>query len=538
MNNTPNAYELAKRTYKKVPKDFKIAAISTFAIGLLTHMFVYVNVMFMGDGIRYYEYNPYTGFGHRWMVQFFTWFTKYQQLTWVLGILELALLGVCVFLLYRMFCVKRTLSRVLLTALVVTFPTITANHAYLLSAPSYAAALLLSILSVYFILNIKKRILGMALSTVSLLLMLSTYQAYVTCAVALIIILLMRKILFEAEKPKNIIFAVLRFAIALGVAAVAYFLLIRFLAQIGGIPLYTRGVADGPLFSGFGEFINSVYWAVRKAVVYYVKPGESSYYPVLSTVAFWLIGAAGVGLTIYTVAKNKIYKSKLNLALLAVLAIVLPLAINMLYVTINTILQVHVLMQFSFALPLIYVISLMDTLLPKRETAGEEIKEPQAKEGKKKKMLAVTSWVVVLAFVVVLFNNWILANSAYMGMKKAYDESLLLANRVVYTMESTEGYSNQLPVCLIGNLGGANYPFTRTGFDNLYNMVGAGYPLSYSIIAFLPWFLNEQMGIVANDQGVEFAANMATDPRVQAMPIFPTPGYVSIIDGILVVKFS
>lgn len=293
----------------------------------------------------------------------------------------------------------------------------------------------------------------------------------------------------------------------------------------GGTTVYTRELSlGGQLGRSAGEWLAALVRTYADVIFFYTRP----YYYKINTLGMdflYALSFAACGiLVLLRLIKGK-YRSVGGVLLMVLLVALLPLAMNTFNMIDWSVYGVHILMRHSYALPMVFFLYLL-------ENAQVDVVL------KKLKATVMCSWVLLLASVLLIFNYWVLANSAYMNMALNYDRSLLLANRILYTMESTEGYSNQLPVYFHGYFED-NYPSNLVGMDWMQGLGAPAMFLAYGHQAYLPGFMFYELGVTINSTlppGME--DQLQKDPRVLDMPLFPQPGYVQIIDGILVVKLG
>jgi|GEM_PF-4076071 len=524
-------FNLIRKAYKKIPQDFYFALFVTFAIGLSAHLFVYMNALFMGDGIFYVSEYTNGLASNRWFAVLLSSLFGYLTLGWAVGILELILISGAVFVLYRFFSIKTAVGRILVSAIIVTFPTITANHAYLSSAHAYAFALLSSVLAAHLASNMKNRIVAFIISVVLIVLSLSTYQAYICCSLALMLLYLLMQLFIQGSSFKEVFLKGLYFLGIILVAGFLYYLIFLLVTPKSNVESVSRGLdatsfMTRSLSTHAEQLIRSMTYVVR----FYLFKGTRSYIPQSSTFAFWVIVPISF-LTFLAVAIKKRNMAFWRIVMGGFVFALLLISINLFRFLLQPPTYPHVLMYFSFAIPIVFSVYLLELL--REEHFGSIISS--IKVG--------SSWLLITALLVVSFNQWMLAHTAYANMNKAYNEALLRANRITYAIESTEGYTTETEIIYIGYIGYHNWESNNKGFETLENMVAAGAPLSfygYGTSCYLDWFMEEQLNnkfykISENDVRYEM---FLENEIVKQMPIYPNEGCVKKVDDVIVVKFS
>ena len=135
-------------------------------------------------------------------------------------------------------------------------------------------------------------------------------------------------------------------------------------------------------------------------------------------------------------------------------------------------------------------------------------------------------------------QNIIYSNQVYTKKKLAYGSTLSTMTRVVYSMESTDGYiAGETPVYLVGTLESNPYCNNLEEFRFL-NVMSGVYPdvtVTYSRLYenYFHFIMNCDVNLIyEGDNSYEDL------PEVDAMPTFPQNGFCAMIDGALVVKLS
>lgn len=215
--------------------------------------------------------------------------------------------------------------------------------------------------------------------------------------------------------------------------------------------------------------------------------------------------------------------------LLLVLTALLPLGMNLMHlITLGG--TSHELMIFAYWLSYLLPLLVEHCLLSR---AGEA-------QGKWRAWLLPTCrWTqaaIIALVLVLLLGNVQTANAMYLKKDLEQDAYLSVMTRVVYRMEETEGYvPGETPVVMVGLPQQINEVIP--GFEayrkpngmwmsDVLNFGDAGHWSAY-----FKYILQNPAKIVAGEQ-------LYTDPRVEAMPCYPSPGCTELIDGTLAVKLS
>ena len=140
---------------------------------------------------------------------------------WIYGIISLVFIAAAACLMLETLEIRSRALRVLLPAVIVSFPSLTGNFCFMFTAAPYAWSFFLTALAVYLI--CRGGAWRLCLSVVLLVLALGIYQAYISVAAALLVVLMIRDALgAERSVPEIIRFGVKALALLLLSVALYY----------------------------------------------------------------------------------------------------------------------------------------------------------------------------------------------------------------------------------------------------------------------------------------------------------------------------
>ena len=132
----------------------------------------------------------------------------------------------------------------------------------------------------------------------------------------------------------------------------------------------------------------------------------------------------------------------------------------------------------------------------------------------------------------------VFSNTAYLRKQVEFDSTVAAVNRIVMTMEQTDGYvAGETPVAWVGDLGRSDAVVYRDGLGELR---GYGVSGNYAIghYSTVKPFFTQVMGYPLALVSEEEAGALAGSDAVQAMPVFPNKGYCQLVDGVMVIRLS
>ena len=212
---------------KMTPKDC-YACLTAVAVGFLTHMRVFLSDIPNHDGMSslFFDQNMITS--GRWFLRVACGISSDYTLPWVIGVLCVLYLAVTAVLLQRFFEVKHTFTAMLMAAVLVTYPTLASNFAYMFTADGYMLALLLAVLAVYLV---ERGRFGFLAGAAALGFSMGIYQAYISFAMILAVYAVCRAWFFKhsLKEKWNITW---RYVAMGGLGAVIYYIMLQILLAV------------------------------------------------------------------------------------------------------------------------------------------------------------------------------------------------------------------------------------------------------------------------------------------------------------------
>ena len=416
------------------------------------------------------------------------------------------LMALSLYLTVKLLDIKSVLSSMMLSGIFMTSFFFAALFLYNYTASYYAFGIFLSIAGGYLICACKKYYTYIA-GTLLMCLSLSIYQAFYPMAASLILIYFIKEVSEKRVSCRDFIKKGVYYGFALAAAVVLYLASVKLSVHLTGIPLCNHKELDQMGNAGLMTYWSTIPLAYQK----FFKP--LVFFPFNIIYLYQIILLLTVILVIFKTVK--LYKSgKLSLVQFIVLNLLMPLAINSIYVMIagqkaDTLMLIGQLMLFP------YFFWLMENI----ETA-------------KIKYLNMVGYISV--FVAIwMFCRWdnVLHLHAIFMQQRAISYFTVLVSQI----KNTEGYDDDYPVVFINDqifmdknvkklpfawTGSIPSPFFGTMFLlNTYSRTD----FINNWLAYKPRYLD--------------AENYEKLPEVQAMPRYPDAGSIKVINDVVVVKF-
>lgn len=513
MKNPAEVWKLMK---SKIKPEWKTAFLAAVILGLLIHMPVLTADIPNHDGLdsMYFDQNMITS--GRWFLMVACGFSSFYSLPWLIGILSVFFLGLTSVALTEFLELHSRGVIVLVSGLLVSFPSIASTFAYVFTMDGYMLALLLAVLGVLLTRKYRFGFLGGA---VCLALSLGTYQSYLPFA----ILLSVYGILMIAMENGNSISKIktsLNYLYMGVLGSALYFIILQVLLKLQGKVLDTyQGI------SGMGSLektglLDTVKHMYADFFAFTVK-GNVLWNNVFSAGALVLLGILTAVLLVRLAINRKWWKSPWFFVIMALLALGLPVAFNIILI-VSPEVTYHLLMRYQWVLLLI-----LATAFVSRYGCGEESRIP----GK-----PVRAWLLLLAAGVLVFHYAVTDNIGYSNLQKRYEKTYAYCVRLLDRMEQTPGYYQGIPIAMVGVVGDEQFPVTDITQKVTSNMIGInGDSLLYRGANYQA-FMKHYLGATLNFLPADVMGEIYYSEAYREMDSFPGESSVRIVDGIMYIK--
>lgn len=497
----------------------------TFMLGLAAHGYCFLNLFLSHDSLNdFYAANRWqkANMGRIFYSAYITLTRGRIVVPWLIGIFALCWTSLAVYLIVKMFSVRRSWMIFLIAGISITNPTVyalTATYIHDLDADLFAMLLAVAAAFLWKLsLEAETRKMswlclgaGGALLSITL----GIYQSYLCVTITLVIFKCM-EMLLEKETPAAVLKKGLLGIGMLAGSGVLYWLELKLFSCFTSVSTMDAQKYNGlgnltELFSGnFAEKITGVYRSFVNAWKTLILTSEPQI----------LMGAVLGLFVLSTVAAGCLLMKKLDwkrLWLLAGLGILLPFGMNLTCLLSNGV--DHMLMQYA-----VWLTGLLAILF-----AGWLAKEDALSE-KLKKILPL---MIAVTVCLMIAENIQTANAVYVKKDLEDQTTLSYMTRVADRIEEQENYiPGETPVALVGieNIGNTKYGFERYGI-----ITGAEKNSPITYYDTLKDYFEYILGIQVNLKNPEEVTDWQS---VTEMPVFPKEGSIQMIDGILVVKLS
>lgn len=506
------------RLYGRLSPAVRFAFAGCFLAGYLVHLYAFTNLIPNSDGLsRVYDLQQMTISG-RWFLHYASSLNNFTQMPAVIGLLSVLFLSLSAALAVDMLGLRSRTLAALAGALMAAFPCVGYTFLYLFTASAYCLAIFLSVLSVWLARR-KGRLCWLA-AVAALALAMGIYQAYVTVAISLCLLIVLRRTLDLKSDFHTALRLGLRLAAYLAAGAVVYYLILLIFLRVKDLELLSYlGMDQASAGYPLGRLPGLILAAYKQVVAFFFLPGGANAFTSLFLAALDLIALA-LGLACFLSLMGQglgkeIWRPVGALAMVSLL----PLGMNFMQV-LSPYSAPTPLMKYAFVAVYLAVLMLLDL--------SQELSVPLPRQGIRHG--AALLWCSALLLFCLNTNNLLYTASA-----QAHRATESYATRLAARVEGCPGYRPGMEVAIIGS-----FPTDRiyadipsyAQIDHYSVPIHTVAPLNKHIYYYLSDWLN--LPLEEPEEAVMLA--VAASPEFQAMPLYPADGSVQVLDGRVVVK--
>ncbi|MFI3250028.1 MAG: glucosyltransferase domain-containing protein [Eubacteriales bacterium] len=485
--------------------------------GLMAHGFAFSNQFYSHDSII--ELNALTEYNSssavkisvgRFLQPVVYHFRGALAAPWLIGCLSLIWVALATTLLAKIF---RFSNLFLVAGLLTTSVSYASTNAtYIHESDMFMLALLFAVLTAYFI---SLGSYGYCIAPVALMLSCGLYQAFLSVAVVLVEILILRSIM-EGKSDKDIIKQSIFSVISLLSGVILYYTVYKLVLVVTGIPALDsyNAIPDlKTLITGFftpeiTQLFASIYLNFIRFLITPIT-GYPTLVPVINIVLVMIfLVNMGIILTQST-------KSAVKTVVFCSILLLLPFTMNLSHFLSG---GTHTLMEYAFLLPYLLLLLMIEHLR------------------KSQNIPKLCSQMVSLCLAFIVMGNMIYSNQLYLKKEMSYDNTLLTMNRVITKIEEQEEYVlGETPVMFVGLLESSGLAPTSYLFQNLTGLGAYHHQFSLTYYYTYPsYFLN----VLCYPINIVYEQEIRDSEVVGEMPIFPQSGSVQMVDSVIVVRLG
>ena len=496
---------------RKIPQKCRLAFASALVSGLVAHMYMFTNKLPNYDdmAIRGVGATFRLGRWFLWILGAISYHLDISySLPWINGIVSLLLLSASAAIIVYLLNLKQNVTIVIISGLLVVFPSWTATYFFMFTAPYYALALLMSVLSVFLTVRFRK---GCITGVILLACSLGIYQAYLPFAASLCVTLLIIDILNTSMDIQESLKKALKYLCTLAAGVVLYYIIMKL-----SLIITHQQLADYKGVSRMGLFSVESIKSVLRAIVFncfgaiWNNNIEISYNIVLK--AGYLISNLVILFCVFAkVIRFVKDKEKLRGIFLLIMLCLFYLAVNSIYIMSPEEDAVYSIMTYSYVFILILPLCLLDMIMADK--------------------YVIIEYICKISGIVMVLTYCRFANAQYLSMDLSLRQAVSYFTTMITQIKSTDGYSDELPVAFAGDNVEDRMLYENDIMD-VFDMSGRDDVLAY--VYSRENMLAYYCGFAPDYVTVDEINRNETDK----MPCYPLEGSIKVVDGVIVIKLS
>ena len=478
--------ERAAQSAAAAVRKHALPAAASLVFGFLAHMYAFTNKLLNADETAALFSKGATLTSGRWGLEAVKLIFPDASMPWIYGVLSLVFITAAICIVIDMFRIRTKLMQILLPGAVIVFPALTGNFCFMFTSSSYAFAIFLAVLSanLFYRGGWKRMTAGCLLLAFSL----GIYQAYISVAASLCVLLLIKRLMDEESTAGEVLKKGLVYLALLAASLVLYYAVTLAVEAVLGMGYQSYEVTSGKsvlhsllmAYSSFVHIFTDGYFG-------YVNSG-------LSRLAHFICATA----VLCALAANMRGREKAGkTALMLALCIAYPLSVNCIYL-IASVDIIHSLVLFGFCSFYVFTAFAVESL------AG--------------RVRAVRS-VTALAMALIIAGNVYFANKVYLKMYLEYENAYAFYNTLMAQVMDTPGFGEYTVIDPVGNTAGGVKRFDReidtSGFtgpnEDLVNI--------YTRVSFIKYYLGLDLYMYRED-------TILNAPWYDEMPCYPADGSI------------
>lgn len=434
------------------------------------------------------------------------------------------ILGLTVILTINILEIKNRYLKYITAIIFVVAPNISATLTFFYCSDAYILGMFLATLSVYIVRKYKNTKWAILISGILVALAMGMYQTYLSVTMVLCIATLIIDILNDKEK-KKIFINIIKY-ILMGIIGIVLFYTIAHLTlAFKGLSASSYSGANSIGIKTLLKLPELLPEAYQSFFSYYfndqIIPNIIWHTNLLYIAIFAIIFVS----IIYIIIKNKLYKKITNIILLLFFMIIAPICFGIIEIIVPNV-DIHILMACS----MIYIFPIFFRILEilPINTISKIFKN-----------------IVIFCSVIIIWNYIWQDNASYIAINTMQKQTESLALRLVSQIEQLDGYNQDMPVLILGDLKRNSYLdrnntsieakkiFNRTwGFISDYSTIWSENLDSWRKIFY------EYVGVNINLISINDNIEILEEEEFKSMNYYPQNGSIKIINNIVVIKLN
>ena len=214
----------------------RLAFITALVIGFLTHITMLTETIMSQDGLwnsmKYSRAGEWELTLGRWGIELIERLNSFIAIPTIATISCIITMAISAVVLIDIFDLKNKISITFTSAALVLTPAFTATVLYIYTSYAYCFNLLISLFGIWFIYKFSNKKIVYILGILCITFSFSIYQSYIGVTIGMCIMLSILELLKEDKKIKDVLFNILKMALAVVIGGILYLIILLFGGKI------------------------------------------------------------------------------------------------------------------------------------------------------------------------------------------------------------------------------------------------------------------------------------------------------------------
>lgn len=433
----------------------------------------------------------------------------------IILLFSMILLGLTTLIICKIFNIKNKFLIVIISLIISTSPQISETLMFIYCADSYCLSMLLSVLSVYFIIKGDNNKINIIFAVLCIIFSLSLYQAYISVSISLIVIYIISSLLNSELKTKEIIYKLLKYLLIVFVSMCAYFAITKLIMLLSGVDFAQYKGANemsiktivSNLKNTIPSTFDSLYGYLFREDIIYNKYWNRQILNIL------LLSLFSISLIYLYIKSNKIDLPKKIFSL--ILMMIFPLCINLMNIIMPAT-RINIVTGPALICVYLIIILIVSNIDDYR-------------------FIKCLKYCICFLLLILCYTNIMADNATYFARNEVYQNYYTISNDILSQVNSLDNYQEGMKWCFTDNIRfKSQYSLMSNGniandYETWDNVDGI-----WSSWAFYHRYLGTDLYMVDKEEYFDIVFS----DSVKNMPIYPSNGSIKIIDDRVIIKLS
>lgn len=513
--------DLFNKLWNKISANEKLCFFSALFFAFFTHTYMLTNKFSNGDDACNFQGVGVASELGRWFLPRLNKVTVTESNPWFNGILTLVLLSIACVFIYKTLELQRKISAILLSAIVITFPSLASTMSYMFTMDLYAFGLLFSVIAAYLMSRNNKSLILPAI--IFLVLSMGLYQAYICFTITLLLMVMVSDLLKDSSEnaaKKYFIHGII-YAAFLGMSTIAYLITCRVIfPDIIYEQEHNVGAMGQVSITRIPKLIAKAYYRFFRFFLLGDYSFVESFWQIMNIVILLFMGI------LWFVMLLRYKKDKWRMALLLLATFLLPLGNSFVDVMAPDAVF-STLMIYQFCLVYIALLVLLE-LFPKVNLYN-----------KLEYAFQTISFISIVCIILVAYLQFRVTSIAYFHTDLASRHSIFYLERIIGHVEAMEGYQKNDPIRILGHFDeDSAYGLPRKDEELLKDLSGIAHEhdimTQYVRENMVNIYLGKQIPNCDFDENDKYSST----EEFQEMNAYPSENSIRKIDDCWIVKLG